>query len=64
LEAAICIIEKPLTKFLSHLCKETMFKFQEEYDAELNYKLAKLKVEACLKQQATIFRDLTRSDPS
>jgi hypothetical protein len=54
LEPAIRVIEKPLTEFLSLLCQETTFKFQEEYDAELEYKLAELKVEARLKKQATL----------
>jgi hypothetical protein len=54
LEAAIRVIEKPLTAFLSLLCTETTFRFQEEYDAELEYKLAELKVEARLKKQATM----------
>jgi hypothetical protein len=54
LEAAIRVIEKPLTDFLAHLCKETTFRFQEEYDAELEYKLAELKVEARLKKQAVL----------
>jgi hypothetical protein len=54
LEAAIRIIEKPLTTFLELLCKETTFKFHQEYEDELNYKLAKLQVEARLKKAAAL----------
>jgi hypothetical protein len=60
LEAAIRIIKKPLTKFLACLCKETAFKFQEEYDAKLEYKLAELKVEARLRKQATVLKNKSR----
>ncbi len=44
LEAAIRIIEKPLTSFLELLCKETTFKFQQDYEDELNYRLAEHQV--------------------
>jgi hypothetical protein len=46
LEAAIRIIEPFLIAFLTTLCSETTFKFQQAYEAELNHKLAELKVEA------------------
>jgi hypothetical protein len=54
LETAIRIIEKPLTTFLMLLCKETTFKFQQEYEDELNYKLAELQVEARMKRAAAL----------
>jgi hypothetical protein len=54
LEAAIRIIEPPLTAFLELLCKETTFNFQQEYEEELNYKLAELQVEARLKKAAAL----------
>jgi hypothetical protein len=52
LEAAIRIIEPFLVSFLSTLCAETTFKFQQAYEAELNQQLAELKVEARQKKQA------------
>jgi hypothetical protein len=54
LEAAIRIIDKPLTAFLTLLCQETTFKFHQEYEDELNYKLAELQVEARLKKAAAL----------
>jgi hypothetical protein len=54
LEAAIWIIERPLTAFLKLLCKETTFKFHQEYEDKLNYKLAELQVEARLKKAAAL----------
>jgi hypothetical protein len=54
LEASIRIIKKPLTAFLELLCKETTFKFHQEYEDELNYKLAMLQVEAQLKKAAIL----------
>ena len=52
LEAAIRIIKPPLTAFLSTLCAKTTYKFQQAYKAELNSKLAELKVEAHQKKLA------------
>jgi hypothetical protein len=52
LEAAIRIIEPHLNTFLSTLCAETTFKFQQAYEAELNSKLAELKVAARQKKLA------------
>jgi hypothetical protein len=46
LEPAIRIVEPYLTAFLTTLCSETTFKFHQAYEAELNHKLAELKVEA------------------
>jgi hypothetical protein len=54
LEAATRIIEKPLTSFLELLCKETTFKFQQDYEDELNYRLAELQVKARVKKAAAL----------